>query len=273
MLDVVIGFDCADAFLASVLQANFGAFRVDAQPVDVAYVVDRVDERGGWRVWRGRRTDDPPAGQGGDLYSFVYGIEKDITLELQGRRTDLYFIHAAALEYRRRVILLVAESGTGKSTTAWAVATRGFGYLSDELAPIEPRSLIVHPYPHALCLKSRPPAPYALPADVVETEHTLHVPADSMHGVVRTGPGPMGAIFFLTRKPDSVEPTVRPLSSAESGARLYANTLNALAHSGFGLDAALRITASVPAFLLDIGELRATCELIERVLAEALPKT
>lgn len=266
ILDVAIRFECRDAFLRAVLLANFGAFLVDAGPVDIAYRVERTGDAGTWRVRRDTGDGDPQFGGGDDLYSFVYDIEKDITLALQHRRTDLYFIHAAALEYRGRALVLVAESGTGKSTTAWALASHGFGYLSDELAPIDPQSLDVHPYPHALCLKSRPPAPYALPGGLIETELTLHVPAATLPGAVRNAPVRLGAVFFLTRKPDSRTPAIGHLSAGEAGARLYANTLNALAHAGFGLDAALRITAGVPAYLLEIGDLAATSGLIRQTL-------
>jgi hypothetical protein len=52
------------------------------------------------------------------------------------------------------------------------------------------------------------------------------------------------------------------VSPAEAGARLYANTLNALAHPGSGLDVAIRIAGAVPAFVVNAGDLHATCELI-----------
>jgi hypothetical protein len=55
------------------------------------------------------------------------------------------------------------------------------------------------------------------------------------------------------------------VSPAEAGARLYANTLNALAHPGSGLDVAIEIASAVPAFLVDAGDLRATCELISDI--------
>ena len=272
ILAVGVGFECPDEYLRSVLLANYGAFRADGVKVDLLYVVERVGTEVICRARRHTGEAFEPVMRGEDLYSFVYDIEKDITLELQRRRNDLYFIHGAVLEHDGGALLLAAESGTGKSTTAWALAAQGLSYLSDELAPIDPQALTVYPYPHALCLKSEPPAPYVLPADILSTGRTLHVPVPSLPCPMQTEPRPLLALFFLTRKPDAVQPAFRALSTAETATRLYANTLNALAHAGSGLDTALHISDSVPAFLLEIGDLRATCELIIKIADDvALP--
>jgi hypothetical protein len=45
----------------------------------------------------------------------LYIVEKDLTIELQKLRRDLYFLHAAALAIAQNAFLLVAPSGGGKS--------------------------------------------------------------------------------------------------------------------------------------------------------------
>ena len=72
-------------------------------------------------------------------------------------------------------------------------------------------------------------------------------------------------LLFLRRDKSASVPAYAKISAAEAGARLYANTLNALAHPGSGLDVAIRIAAAVPAFTVDAGELQATCELIAKL--------
>ncbi len=57
-------------------------------------------------------------------------------------------------------------------------------------------------------------------------------------------------------------PRIRRLNTAEAGARLYANALNALAHPGSGLDGAIRIAAQADCYELKLGELRATVDAI-----------
>ena len=194
---------------------------------------------------------------------FLFLFEKDMTIELQKIRRDLYFIHSAALEFSGKAFLLVAPSGGGKSTTTWGLLHYGFGYLSDELAPVRLDSMEVQPYPHAICLKKKPPKPYFLPDHTLYTSRTMHVPAKFLPGEIGRGPTPLVAIFFLRQSPESSAPTIEPITKAEAAARLFANALNALAHKGEGLDGVIKIARNTLCFELTIGDLAATCELVK----------
>ena len=166
------------------------------------------------------------------------------------------------MERDRAVWLFVGASGAGKSTTAWGLLHHGFNYLSDELAPIELDTLEVLPYPHALCLKRRPPPPYLLPAESLDLGRTIHVPARSLPSLSRLDACALQAVFFVGQDARGREPVLRRVSTAEAAARLYVSTLNALAHEARGLDAVLRVAGRVPCFVLQAGDLQRTCELI-----------
>jgi hypothetical protein len=90
----------------------------------------------------------------------------------------------------------------------------------------------------------------------------MHIPASALPNSPIKSPKPLGAILFLRRDTALSEPSYIKVSPAEAGARLYANTLNALAHPDSGLDAAIKIAGAVPAFILDAADLKTTCELI-----------
>jgi hypothetical protein len=196
----------------------------------------------------------------------LFFFEEDLTLELQRVRANLYFLHAAALEWAGKACLLVAPSGNGKSTTTWALLHHGFDYLSDELGPVDLNTLKVHPYPHALCLKAAPPVVYPLPAGVLRTDRTWHIPPTHLPCGVSAGPLPIAALFFVQYNPHALSPTVHPLSKAEAGVRVFASALNPLAHPGEGLDGAIKIASASPCFKLTTADLPSTCRLVQSTI-------
>lgn len=204
-------------------------------------------------------------------YEVLYYFEKMMTIALEELRSDLYFLHAGALEYGGTACILVAESGAGKSTTTWALLHNGFRYLSDELAPVDLESLEVMPYPHALCLKSDPPAPFHLPEETLRTRHTLHVPVERLPGNFLRTSVPLSAAFFISYRPDAPAPSVRPISQGETTARIYANGLNQLAHQHYGMEAAARIGTGIAGFEMVTADLRKSAELMRDTMRRELP--
>jgi hypothetical protein len=264
-----VGVGCADPQVRALLLASYGAFRVrpgrTLRPPDLDLEIE-ADLGGKYRLVRAGQPTLRPAADLGDL---MYLVDGELVVGLQKLRTDLYFLHAAALELGGRISLLVAESGGGKSTLAWALAHHGFRFASDELAPIEPAGLKVHPYPRALALKDDPPDSYPLPRTAMRTSRSAHIALPDLPGGRVRRPLPLGAIFFLRRR--GRPPSARALGAAEAAARLYVSALNPLAHAAHGLDAAVRIAGAARRFELEAGDLAATARLVRQTLLGAPP--
>lgn len=219
---------------------------------------------GGFRYTRGKKQRTPRSAA--DL---IFLFDKDLTVDLQRQRRDLFFVHAGVVAYRRKAVAFVAPSGTGKSTTVWALLRHGFAYVSDELLPVDLTSGAVHPYPRSLCLKRPPPAPYTLPRQTLETGGLLYVPTSALKRRPVQTPLPLATIFFLRRSPQkSVGSPLRRLHTAEAGAHLYANSLNALAHPAAGLDGAIRIAAQADCYELELRDIGATVAAIRARLRQ-----
>lgn len=246
---------------AAVLGTVFGAFASSEEgttgPAVLAYTVGR-GPAGEFLIRRG--AEELPRAEGTGM--LLCRFEQDLTVELQKQRSDLYFLHAAALEHDGNALLLVAESGGGKSTTTWGLLHHGFRYASDELAPVDLSTGQVHSFPHALCLKADPPAPYPLPDGVLRTSRSRHVPVGLLPSALAPSPLPVDAIVFLRYRPDLDRPAIRPLGAAEAAARLYTQALNPLAHPADGIDAALQVVRDVGCFGLETADLGATCALL-----------
>ena len=273
IFDRNIHVTCQDTTTAHILReaySHFSTLLAASPSADLSYTVGPHDQgfflkRSGSQVLHAE-----------DDGEFLFLFEKDITIELQKRRRDLYFLHAASVAWHDqgmpRALLLVAASGQGKSTTTWALLHHGFSYLSDELGPIDLSSMQVHPYPHALCLKDEPPLPYRLPPQTLYTSHTLHVPFSALPNThtpqVPRPPhaSPLAAIFFLRYCPDAAQPSLRPIGKAEAATRLFAQALNPLAHPGEGLDGALAIVSQRACFELCSADLTATCTLVKETV-------
>lgn len=264
ILGIGVRVRCADPRSYILLLKGYSAFIAAADAsADLEYTVLQPKTPTFDLLFNGQ-----PAEHAVDEYELLYAFEKHMTIEVQKLRQDLLFLHAAALEQDRRAALLVAPSGSGKSTTAWGLINNGFRYLSDEMAPIALATLQVHPYPHALCLKWEPPAPFCLPAETLRTSYTLHVPVESLRGGVCREETPLAAIFFLRYDAENGTPQAKPISRAEAAARIYSNALNLLAHPRYGLDAALKVAEHSRCFEIVTGDLRKTCGLIQSRLRE-----
>jgi len=260
--DRVAQIFCQSATALDLLVNVFGAMRCNAETSpDLNYTVEVTGEPAAFRITRPGR----PPFLAGDTGELIYLLEKDLTIQLQHLRRDLYFIHGAALEFDGNAMLLVAPSGQGKSTTTWGLLHHGFGYLSDELAPTDLETMHVHPYPHALCLKKQPPSAYPLPSKVARTRRTLHVPESVLPSATVSQPLHIRTLILLKYCPNEESaPSLVPISKGEAAARLYTQALNPLAHKDDGLRGAVAISRAADCYALYSADLRSTCELLTR---------
>lgn len=264
VFDLCVSVECHDTFSADLLRAGYDALLVDNHSgnSDLAYSIHPRSASGEFSLLiAGGETllaeDDA---------HLLFLFEKDMTINAQRLRKDLYFLHAGAVRLDGQCAILVAPSGTGKSTLTWALLENGFEYMSDELAPVDVTNMEAKPYPHAVCLKADPPLPYLLPDTTLRTSATLHVPASSIKNVVVKGGSPIAAIFFLTRDSATGPGHFRELEKVETVMRIYTNTLNALAHENAGLDAATKIAGHVTGYELNSSDLEIAIGNIRNVL-------
>lgn len=84
----------------------------------------------------------------GKLHSDVYlSMFSPVIYEVK----DYFLIHAGSLAVRDTEGLIVsAPCGFGKTTLTLELIKQGFGFLSDELAPINRNTGLIHPYPRGI---------------------------------------------------------------------------------------------------------------------------
>lgn len=262
-------FQSEDEESASIVRAGFGSMLVDVSaslPVVRRYRIGSMPSGSGFRV----AIDDNEPLWLEDIGDLLFYLDKDLTIALQLQRADLFFLHAAAVALDDCAVVLAAPSGSGKSTLALALLEDGFDYLSDELAPIDVQRMTVHPFPHALCLKSPPPEPYRLPTGALRAGEQYYVPADILRGRTRTTALPVAAFIFL-RPGSQATITYHPITPGAAIARLIANAMNSLAHPAAGLDVAAMLSQAAPCFEFDSANLGDACHAVREILRMDTP--
>jgi hypothetical protein len=262
VFDCNVMVQCEDGEAQALLVANYGQMQARIESANLKYAIQRDIASHGFFIVRGEQRS-PTAMKDGELLCL---FERDITIQLQKVRRDLYFVHSAVLEFQGNAYMLVGTNRTGKSTTTWALLHHGFSYLSDELAPVDPITLQVYPYPRALWLRREPPGPYQLPNPKLQTSRMLCVPTSAFPNGVTEKRIPLRAIFFVRHDSEAARPFLRLMSKVEAAAGILANTLNPGSHSGNGLDAAVEMSTRIICYELLTAGLLETCNLVKNVL-------
>ena len=116
ILDCGVQIECIDENTHSLLQNAYGCFQRPIKETQLVYHISPSVSGGVFIERRGGCLEI--AREPGDLLS---KFDKDLIVETQKLRPDLYFVHAAVVAFRGHAIALVAPSGFGKSTTTWAL--------------------------------------------------------------------------------------------------------------------------------------------------------
>jgi hypothetical protein len=235
--------DTGEPGLTIYRSAPDGAYRVRYSD-GVEFLIDTSG-----RHIRGRT----PAGVSlADLTSYLTGPVLGFILRLRG----IVALHASAIEVRGKAILLVGDACSGKSTTAAALAMRGFKVIAEDVAALAADG--------DTFLVRRGCAEIALRPDAVAA---MYGSSDALPAFSETwdkrrldlldieafspGPVPLGAVYLLTNTegiPNA--PCITALSARAAMMELLANVYgNRLLHDELRLrelDAMHRIVATVP---------------------------
>jgi hypothetical protein len=188
--------------------------------------------------------------------------------------SDRYLLlHAAVAAFDGSAILLPAPMDSGKTTLVAGLAQRGFGYLTDEAAAINPMTLDVDPYPKPLAIDSGS-------WDVLEhlrprlddrfsryAEAKWYVAPDSLRRGAVAGPCP-ASLVVSPRYEAGAATTMERISRAEAVLMLAENAFNFPSHKGKGLDTLAEVVRRCDCYRLTIGSLDDACDEVMNVVEQ-----
>ena len=104
--------------------------------------------RRGLRHYHGLFADDALVARSLDIGGLLEGLRIDAERFVARHARRRVFVHAGAVTWRGRCLILPGSSGSGKSTLVAALVDNGASELSDEFAVFDRRGR-VHPFPRS----------------------------------------------------------------------------------------------------------------------------
>ena len=200
-----------------------------------------------------------------DLLRFPYHVRYELielaVFTLAARVQGLMPLHAACVGRGRRALLLIGDSGAGKSTAVLHCALQGLDLVAEDSLFVAPRSLLatgvanfLHVRRESLRFLSAADASFIRRAPVIRRRSGVRkFEIDLRQRRFRLAPRPLeiGALVALCARPAGGEALLTPIARGEALTRLRASQPYAASQPGWPLFT--QRMATVPAFELRRG--------------------
>ena len=205
----------------------------------------------------------------------LLAAEMGMNLQMALGQRRFLLLHAATVERDGRALVLTGASGSGKSTLSALLAQRGWRFLGDEFALLEPATGLIHPFPRPVSLKN---GAIALLKAVAE-QRVGPLLSGTPKGDIRHLRPPEAAIeamaeparpalLLFPRFGRELTAEVRPVGMAEAFVRLTQASTNYVALGESGFTALTRLVTSIPSSAIDYPDADAAFGLVDQLWAE-----
>lgn len=261
----------------SDLELLYGWFRTDSPPADALFfeiLLESSNPRA--KPDYVVRTPDRDFIAGPDRRAVMPELVAALNQQIIRRRLDVMHFHAGVMSFEGQGVLMPAYSGTGKTTLVAGLLSRGWKYLSDEFAMIDPDTLMIQPFPKPMCVKegswkmfadmglplrdsdgfaarSKWPRRYLNPLEI--SPNLLGEPCE------------VNWLFFLSEKDGSTR-RIRRACQGDAAMLLYALGFNTRPFGPRGFQITTELARRARSFVIRRGPIEETCELLETIILE-----
>jgi HprK-related kinase A len=204
----------------------------------------------------------------------LLAAEMGMNLQMALGQRKYLLLHAGSVERDGKVLIVTGESGAGKSTLSSLLGERGWRFMGDEFALIDPETGLAHPFPRPVSLKNKA-------IDVVRAEcgearlgplmeatpkgDIRHlIPPAAAIAAMET-PGKPALILFPRFGHDRA---IRPMGSSEVFVRLTQASTNYVALGERGFSALTTLVTNTPVRAIDYPDTDGAMALVEQLWAE-----
>lgn len=192
-----------------------------------------------------------------DLALVIPMLDGELRRYVAGAAPDRVFVHAGAVAYRGRAILIPGQTFSGKTMLVAALARAGAIYYSDEYAVLDEHGL-VHPYARPLSLRQPDPQPAA--------RHSV----ESLGGTAGEEPVPVGLIAATKYRPTaSFSPETR--SAGQGMLTLLAHAMPVRERPAATIAAVRRAASTALVLEGDRGEADVAAQSLLEIAADVFP--
>lgn len=199
----------------------------------------------------------------------IYHLTDRLMSRLAGLIETQHCLHAAAVSFRGRAIVMPAISGSGKSSlTTWLVAN-GFDYITDELVLID-KGQQVDGISRPIHIKTRG---WGAIESLLETDAVVFdgvqcnvIPIKSIGGEVSRSARHDHGILLFPHFKRGVPLQLAPISSTKAGLTLIKSHINARNMKDHGFPELMRLARTSQSYAFTFGG----CEMLPKHLIERL---
>lgn len=201
----------------------------------------------------------------------LLAAEMAMNLQLALGERRFLLLHAGVAEKGGRAVILTGESGAGKSTLAAMLGERGWRFMGDEFALLDPETGQLHPFPRPASLKNRSIAEMAA---MVAPERFGPLLEATPKGDIRHLVPRAEAIAAMgeTARPAMIlfpaygaGPEVRPVGKGECFVRLTQASTNYVALGEAGFAALTGLVNRCPAHAIDYPDSATAFRLLDQL--------
>lgn len=205
---------------------------------------------GGTRVLYELHENDEKLAEGFRLSRLLDAMDSAVRLQVGVKSPDRLFVHAGAVVWNGRAIVIPGRSGAGKTSLVVALVRAGALYGSDEYAVLDDRGW-VHPYARPISCRQGAHRRVTLSAEL------------DLGGRRATVAAPVGLVVH-TRYRAEADWSPRVMSPGESALALFANVLAARQRPAFAFSLLSSASLSAVSVLGDRGDADAAASAIVR---------